>query len=71
MTHDEYPVCLSAKDTMRMMGWSRSMVYKLLNCSETGAFSIGGRKFFHRDRLMKWIAEQGKNQENEGSETHE
>ena len=56
--NNTFPVCLSAKDAQRMTGWSRSMTYSLLRNTEAGAFQVGKRRFFHRDKLLKWLEEQ-------------
>ena len=61
-TRNEYPVCLSAQDAKRLMGWSRAMTYKMIHHPEAGGFAIGGRWFFHRDRLLAWLEEQSGNQ---------
>ena len=55
---ESYPVCLTAHDAMQLTGWSRTMTYRMLNVSEAGAFQVGARKFFHRDKLMEWLARQ-------------
>lgn len=55
---NDFPVCLGLRDAMRLTGWSRTMTYRMLNRPETGAFTVGHRKFFHRDRLMQWLDNQ-------------
>lgn len=53
-----HPELMSAKYVEQNFGLSKSMVYRLLNRHDCGIVRIGGRKFFHRDTFLKWLADQ-------------
>ncbi len=65
-TDTTLPVCLDARTARSVMGWSRAMTYRMLHCPEAGAFSIGDRLFFHRDRLLRWAEEQSNGTKEKG-----
>lgn len=52
---NELPYLIGADDAMTFFGFSRPMVYNLLNDPECGVCVIGKRKFFIRDRFLEWI----------------
>lgn len=50
----------SAKQAQLATGFSEGMIYQLLNRNDTGAFSIGRRRFFHREKFLAWLDEQAR-----------
>lgn len=60
MKPDSYPIMLSAKHAQALSGFSRSMIYRMLNRKDMPVACIGGRKFLHRDLFMRWLEEQAK-----------
>jgi len=50
----------TAKQAQIATGFSEGMIYQLLNRKDTGAFSIGRRRFFNRDMFLAWIDEQAR-----------
>lgn len=55
---NDYPIMLSAKEAQKLSGFSRSMIYRMLNQSDMPVACIGGRKFLHRELFVKWLEEQ-------------
>ena len=54
----DIPELFDAKFAQKRFGFSRCMVYELLNKQACGIVSIGRRKFFHRDTFLHWLKEQ-------------
>lgn len=52
---NDLPYLIGANDAMHLFGFSRPMVYQMLNNPECGVCIIGRRKFFVRDKLLEWI----------------
>lgn len=48
---------LSAID-LQAMGFSRPMVYKLLNRNDLPVIRIGNRRFMHREKFLLWLDKQ-------------
>ena len=57
------PEILSAKD-LQDMGFSRSMSYALFNRDDVPVVHIGKRKFIRREKILEWLAEQERSNEN-------
>lgn len=56
-TNRDSLVVLSAKD-LQAMGFSRPMVYQLLNRKDMPVIQIGGRKFLHKAKFFEWLETQ-------------
>lgn len=54
----ELPEIFDANTALSYFGFSRPMVYQLLNTPATGSIQIGRRKYFHRDSFLKWLEAQ-------------
>ncbi len=63
---ENLPMMLSAND-LQDMGFSRTMVYKILNSKEVPVVKIGSRKFIQKDKFFKWLD----SKENKNPETAE
>lgn len=48
------PMMLSAND-IQTMGFTRTMVYKILSSEEVPVVKIGSRKFVQRDKFFAWL----------------
>lgn len=48
------PMMLSAND-IQAMGFTRTMVYKILSSEEVPVVKIGSRKFVQRDKFFAWL----------------
>lgn len=59
MEKREMPKLLSARQTMEVYGFTKTMVYRLLHMPEAGAVRIGRRRFLKTDRLEDWLNAQG------------
>ena len=57
-TYPELPELFDAQTAQDRFHLSRTMTYQLLNNPCCGIVQIGRRKFFHRDRFLKWLDEQ-------------
>ena len=55
--YSKIPLVMDAKD-LQNLGFSRSMVYNILNQSDFPVIVIGGRKLVHRDRFFEWLDQQ-------------
>ena len=58
LQYPHLPELFSAKVAQDRFGLSRSMCYELLSNPACGVVRIGARKFFLRDRFLKWLDEQ-------------
>ena len=58
METKETHILISATKAQELFGFSRPMVYNLLNRSDCGVVVIGRRKFFMKDKLMAWLEKQ-------------
>ena len=52
---------LSAID-LQAMGFSRPMVYQLLNRADLPVIRIGNRRFMHREKFLLWLSTQASKQ---------
>ena len=53
-SRENLPMMLSAND-IQAMGFTRTMVYKILSSEEVPVVKIGGRKFVQRDKFFAWL----------------
>lgn len=51
---ENLPMMLSATD-IQAMGFTRTMVYKILSSDEVPIVKIGSRKFVQRDKFFAWL----------------
>ena len=51
---ENLPMMLSANE-LQAMGFTRTMVYKILNSEEVPIVKIGSRKFIQKDKFFKWL----------------
>lgn len=51
---ENLPMMLSAND-IQAMGFTRTMVYKILSSDEVPVVKIGSRKFVQRDKFFTWL----------------
>ncbi len=51
---ENLPMMLSANE-LQAMGFTRTMVYKILNSEEVPVVKIGNRKFIQKDKFFKWL----------------
>lgn len=51
---ENLPMMLSAND-IQAMGFTRTMVYKILSSDEIPVVKIGSRKFVQRDKFFSWL----------------
>ena len=51
---ENLPMMLSAND-IQAMGFTRTMVYKILSSDEVPVVNIGSRKFVQRDKFFAWL----------------
>lgn len=51
---ENLPMMLSAND-IQAMGFTRTMVYKILSSDEVPVVKIGSRKFVQRDKFFAWL----------------
>ena len=51
---ENLPMMLSAND-IQAMGFTRTMVYKILSSEEVPVVKIGSRKFVQRDKFFAWL----------------
>ena len=56
--YPDLPELIDAKTVQDRFHMSRVMVYNLINNPACGIVQIGRRKFFHRDRFLKWLEDQ-------------
>ncbi len=63
METKETPILISATKAQELFGFSRPMVYNLLNRNDCGVVTIGRRKFFMKDKLMAWLEKQSSSTE--------
>ncbi len=61
---ENLPIMLSAND-LQDMGFSRTMVYKILNSDEVPVVKIGSRKFIQKDKFFKWLDSKEGNSDDE------
>lgn len=61
-TYPELPELFDAQTAQDRFHMSRTMTYQLLNNPACGIVRIGRRKFFHRDRFLKWLDAQALDQ---------
>lgn len=54
MNRETLPMMLSAND-LQAMGFTRTMVYKILSSDEVPVVKIGSRKFIQRDKFFEWL----------------
>ncbi|MBP0956729.1 MAG: helix-turn-helix domain-containing protein [Oscillospiraceae bacterium] len=54
---------LSAAD-LQAMGFSRSMVYKMMSSKEFPVVTIGKRKYIQRDKFLAWLDSKEQTAEN-------
>ncbi len=51
-------ICLQSKhpaNDIQTMGFTRTMVYKILSSDEVPVVNIGSRKFVQRDKFFAWL----------------
>lgn len=51
-------ICLQSKhpaNDIQTMGFTRTMVYKILSSDEVPVANIGSRKFVQRDKFFAWL----------------
>ncbi len=53
-SRENLPMMLSAND-IQTMGFTRTMVYKILSSDEVPVVNIGSRKFVQRDKFFAWL----------------
>ena len=53
-SRENLPMMLSAND-IQTMGFTRTMVYKILSSDEVPVVKIGSRKFVQRDKFFAWL----------------
>ena len=53
-SRENLPMMLSAND-IQVMGFTRTMVYKILSSEEVPVVKIGSRKFVQRDKFFAWL----------------
>lgn len=53
-SRENLPMMLSAND-IQAMGFTRTMVYKILSSEEVPVVKIGNRKFVQRDKFFAWL----------------
>lgn len=53
-SRENLPMMLSAND-IQAMGFTRTMVYKILSFEEVPVVKIGSRKFVQRDKFFAWL----------------
>lgn len=53
-SRENLPMMLSAND-IQAMGFTRTMVYKILSSDEVPVVKIGSRKFVQRDKFFAWL----------------
>ncbi len=53
-SRENLPMMLSAND-IQAMGFTRTMVYKILSSDEVPVVNIGSRKFVQRDKFFAWL----------------
>lgn len=53
-SRENLPMMLSANE-LQAMGFTRTMVYKILNSEDVPVVKIGSRKFIQRDKFFKWL----------------
>ena len=53
-SREDMPMMLTAND-LHTMGFTRTMVYKILNSEEVPVVKIGSRKFIQRDKFFEWL----------------
>ena len=53
-SRENLPMMLSAND-IQAMGFTRTMVYKILSSEEVPVVKIGSRKFVQRDKFFVWL----------------
>lgn len=51
---ENLPMMLSTND-IQAMGFTRTMVYKILSSDEVPVVKIGSRKFVQRDKFFTWL----------------
>ena len=51
---ENLPMMLSANE-LQAMGFTRTMVYKILNSEDVPVVRIGSRKFIQKDKFFKWL----------------
>lgn len=55
---NDIPELLDARTLQSLFGFSRSMVYALLNRRDLPVVVIGRRRFMHKSLFESWLAEQ-------------
>ena len=53
-SRENLPMMYSAND-IQAMGFTRTMVYKILSSDEVPVVNIGSRKFVQRDKFFAWL----------------
>ena len=53
-SRETLPMMLSANG-IQAMGFTRTMVYKILSSEEVPVVKIGSRKFVQRDKFFAWL----------------
>ncbi len=63
-SRENLPMMLSANE-LQAMGFTRTMVYKILNSEDVPVVKIGSRKFIQKDKFFKWLdSKESNNPEN-------
>lgn len=54
-SYDELPLILGARDLIRLLGFSRTNVYYMLQANDFPAIVIGKRRLVHKEKLFEWL----------------
>lgn len=54
-SYDELPLLLDANDLMRLLGFSRTNVYYMLQAVDFPAIVIGKRRLVNKEKLFQWL----------------
>lgn len=54
-SYDELPLLLDANDLMRLLGFSRTNVYYMLQATDFPAIVIGKRRLVNKEKLFQWL----------------
>ncbi|MGG2090495.1 AlpA family phage regulatory protein [Priestia aryabhattai] len=55
MTHKDYPLILQMKDVLKILGFSKSTVYSLIQEPDFPILQINNRKVVYRDDFFVWL----------------
>ena len=54
-SYDELPLLLDANDLIRLLGFSRTNVYYMLQAADFPAIVIGKRRLVNKEKLFQWL----------------